>query len=199
MKTDKKATRRCLTHVVAAALLCLFAVGASAVAVNVQSDKAAERAAKIEGLRSVLRDEGLRKSDPGRVYKAIEELGREKATEAIPELVQLLSFEKEVDTSAGDFHIVTIGERYPAAGALYQIGEDALPALVQVVGTEDEDSLAGRNALYSIDAILVRKSPADAVNFLEGEASRAASPEAALRLSKAADKTKRLLIKKPTP
>lgn len=199
MKTDKKATRRSLTYVIVAALLCLCAVGASAISMSVQNDKAAERAAKIARLRSVLRDEGLRSADPERVHKAIEELGREKAAEAIPELVQLLTFERQVDTSAGDFHIITLSERYPAAGALYQIGEDALPALVQVIETEGEESVASQTALYDINAILIRKNPADAVSFLEGAAARAASPEAALRLSKAADKTKRLLIQKPTP
>ena len=200
MITDKKASQHSLTYVTVTALLCLFTIGVSAFSgKNVQSDKAAERAAKIVELRSVLHNEQLRKAEPERVYKAMEELGREKADEAIPELIQLLTFEKQLGPDLGDFRITTPSARYPAVSALYEIGESALPALIEVIETQDEDSVASQNALYSINAILVRKSPADAINFLEGAAARSTSTKAALRLSKAADKTKKLLTKKLIP
>lgn len=198
MEGIKKAVRRPLTYLSVGLLLCLCALGVSAISgKNTQYNRPAERAAKIAELRARLRDPQARVGDPERVADAIEKLGRERAKEAIPELIELLTFEREVNTEMGEFRIITLGARYPATSALFEIGEAALPALIGVVETHEEDSLASRNALYSI-SLIFRNDAAGAVNALQAAAARASSPEEARRLSKGAEGLRRAL-KRPAP
>lgn len=191
MKRIKETRGRQRPYFAVGILLCLCVIGVGAISRNnTQHDRAAERVAKIAELRATLRDKHARANDPARVANAIEKLGREKAVEAIPELIELLTFEKEVNSEMGEFRIVTTGARYPAASALFEIGEATLPALIHVVEAEGEDSLASRNALYSISAIY-RKDSDGAVKFVEEAAARASSPEGSRRLLKAAEGLRR--------
>lgn len=148
-------------------------------------------------LITVLRDEQLRKREPELVAKAIERLGDIKSVEAIDDLVHLLTFIRNIqpervgDVIVGEHFITTFG-RYPAAGALFRIGKASLPALIEVVETEQADSLAGENAIYTVTQIF-RDAPLEGVEYLRDAAAKASSTQAAQRLSDAAKKMKRLL------
>jgi hypothetical protein len=85
-----------------------------------------------------------------------------------------------------EIHTITPGERYPAAGALMEIGRPCLPAVVKVVAQNASDSLESRNAL-EIVRVLFRYDLAGGVDYLNEAAEKASSPEAAKRLRKAAE------------
>lgn len=147
-------------------------------------------------LLTILRDEQIREREPERVIKAIEHLGQMKSIAAIDDLVQLLTFKqsfpwknRNLDIVEED-HPITPLSRYPAAGALFQIGKPALPALIKVIETEETGSLAGENAIYTVTQIF-RDSPTKGVEYLRDAAANASSPQAARRLSGAAARVKR--------
>ncbi len=194
MKMNRKnqATNRFLIYMpVIVILFCLVAVGASTIArKGAQHNKPDKRAAKVAELRAILHDEQLHKDDPKRVLEAIRQLGDERAVEAVPELVQHLGFERMFTWQEEAIEVITMGRQYPAISALFQIGEDALPALIGFIESNDENSLASKNATYTVFAIF-RKQPTEGVKLLENAAARAASPQAALRLNKAAERNKK--------
>jgi len=118
---------------------------------------------------------------------AIRRLGELRAVEAIPDLISLLGFrythrrEREGGprvVRARDF------SRYPAADALAEIGNPALPSLVEVVETREFDSMESRNARYAI-RLIFRYEPEKADEFFQNAAAKAPSAKAAERLRKA--------------
>jgi hypothetical protein len=183
--------RSIITALVALALLSLGAEGTSKL--KLQSNGENQEQAE---LLTILRDEHLREHQPERVAKAIERLGEMKSVGAVDQLVQLLTFRRtfpwennNLDVIQEDHPVTPLG-RYPAAGALFQIGKPALPALIKVIETEETGSLAGENAIYTVTQIF-RDSPARWAEYLKDAATRASSPQAARRLSGAAKKVKR--------
>jgi hypothetical protein len=79
-----------------------------------------------------------------------------------------------------DFYaeITSIGtdRRYPATGALFQIGRPALPALIKVIETHESSSLESENAIYTVEGIF-REALAEGTKYLREAAVRALSPE----------------------
>jgi HEAT repeat protein len=168
--------------------MALFAV-ASACAPSRAPDESS--AATVENLRMVLQDTELRQREPDRVVKAIQKLGRLRAAEAIPDLVNLLGFrywrdweKKPGPVRMGGRHLIYVGTRYPATEALVEIGKPALPALLEVVETREFDSIESKNARYTIRMIF-RGEPPKADDFLKEAAAQASVPEAKRRLLKA--------------
>jgi len=154
-----------------------------------QSDK------EIQELLATIRDQAVRNSQPERVAKAIQRLGKLRATEAIEDLCALLAFrvywpwerDPTVPISAG---IITAAQTYPAVGALRDMGEDSVPALITVIGKHEPTSLETRNALEVI-VFLSRYKRSEYVTLLKDAAAKATSPQAADRLGKAAEELQR--------
>ena len=149
---------------------------------------------KVEKLLSTLRDKRLRESDPTRLVEAIQQLGRMKAAAAIADLVDLLTFRRTWpwETPGGpidEIHTITPAGRYPAVGALMEIGKPSVPAVTKVIEEKASDSLEVANALEVVRFIFRERPPA-AVEYLQGAAAKAASTETAERLRKAAEKLK---------
>src|SRR5262249_47460481 len=131
--------------------------------------------------------------DPDRLVRAIERLGELQAVAVAHDLAQLLTFrqtfywEKNPKISEGNY--TSPLSRYPAAGALFMIGKASLPALIKVIEMEKSGSFASENALYTIGQ-LFRDAPPEGVEYLTEAAAAASSPQAANRISKAAEKAR---------
>ena len=48
---------------------------------------------------------------------------------------------------------ITVSGHYPATGALIQIGKASLPALIEVIATEEPATVKATNALYTLEQI----------------------------------------------
>lgn len=146
----------------------------------------------------VIQDRRMQQQEPDRFIKAIERLGEMQSEAAIPFLIKLLTFSRtfswenrKVDI-IDEEHPVTILGRYPAAGALFHIGQPALAALVRVIEVNQADSLASQNAEYTVKAIF-REDPKAGVQYLRGAADRSQAPEASKKLREAAERANRSL------
>lgn len=164
---------------------------------NSQGEK---RAAVINQLLNTLHDEQIREQEPERLVHAIQRLGQMKAVEAVEDLAKLITFRRTFpweDESLGaiqEFSVVTILSRYPAAGALYEIGPASLPVLVKVIVDQEPSSLASENAIFTIWAIF-KPDPASGVRFLRNRVEEAPTPEATERLLAAAENMKKNYLK----
>lgn len=152
-------------------------------------------------LLTVIRDEWMIQNEPDRVLQAIKRLGELKSTEAINDLTRLLTFRRTFEWEGTEraemmegIHLITPGERYPAVGALFEIGKPSLPALIEVIKTHDSNSLEGSNAWRAV-MIIFRDTPSSAVEYLRKAGAKASSPEARRRLSYAVDKASDLAKK----
>ncbi len=150
---------------------------------------------KVSQLIVILSDQKMRQDKPQHVIQAINQLGQMRSIAAIDSLVRLLTlrqdfeWEKPVDHVVLKRHPISVDGRYPAVGALIQIGKPSLPALAKVIETEEINSLASENAIYAV-GIIFRDTPSAAVEYLREAATKASTPEAAKRLSNAAEKMK---------
>ena len=152
-----------------------------------------------EKLLIVIRDKTLIETNSAKVIAAIDKLGELKVEKAVDDLAKLLTldrgkqyFDKENPPAGGIITKLTI---YPAAGALFAIGQPAVPALLKVIETEESDSLAGENALY----VLTMMNAANlerAVEILREKITTAENGEGAQRLLKAAQKIEDSIAKK---
>lgn len=153
---------------------------------------------EVERLLTIVRDERLRQSEPDRVAQAIKRLGELKSTGAINDLIRLLIFKRTFEWEACDMineiHLTTASERYPAVGALIEIGKPSLPALIDVIGAHDSNSLESRNAWEAV-MIVFRDTPTRAVTLLRKAAAKSPSPQSAQRVSYAGDKADELVKK----
>ena len=118
---------------------------------------------------------------PG-VVSAIYEAGNLKLCAAVPSLIALLALR---DPAMEDDDGLKIKFIFPASGALAEIGDCALPALVEAIKSNPIDSakshLAGRTILS-----ILREKP-KAIALLKNAASKEeTSPEGAQRLNYAA-------------
>ena len=144
-----------------------------------------------------LRDARLLKTDPAQVWQAIERLGRMKSIAAIEDLARFLalrrSFEGEqTDEAVSEISLITIGQRYPAVGALTAIGLPALPVLVMAIEKHPTGSIEADNATGAIFMIF-RDDPAGALKYLKKAKTASTSRKAARRLDYSISKTRDLL------
>lgn len=136
------------------------------------------------------------------IFAAIKTLGDKKAKEAIPELIKYLDYEKvyayKQPEYAGSVKIdgteigrtIPLEGRYPATGALFQIGKSSLPALIKVIEAEKLESLKSQNALYTIRFIF-RDDSSEAVEYLERAMKNSTTQEGQQRLLDVIEKTKK--------
>jgi predicted Zn-dependent peptidase len=142
---------------------------------------------EVKPLIQVLRDKELQKKDPDRVRQAILQLGYRGCAAAADDLAALLAFKYRFGwegTMIGLQPTFT-PTRYPATGALAQIGKASLPSLVKVIEANSPSSLMTRNAIYTVKSIY-RDHPDKAESYLREAAEKATKPESQSRLSQAA-------------
>ena len=146
---------------------------------------------EVAKLLAVLRDPDLRRSHPEQVVAAIDRLGEMHASEAVEDLVKLLTFAQKFDWESPDqkaiveIHLIHPGNRYPATSALFQIGQPALPALLKVIENDSVSSLNWQNALFTIRNIF-RDNASEGVKYLSHAAQTSADKASAERLTEAA-------------
>ena len=149
-------------------------------------------------LLAAIRDEQARGSEPEKVVSAIRELGNQKAKEAIPDLIRLLTFEdmkyKEPDEITEGFTVIGPSLIYPAAGALINIGPPSLSALVKVIEGNKTGSVESDNATYTV-MIIFREDTEQGVNYLREASRYAGSQRARLRLTRATQKAEKMFNK----
>jgi hypothetical protein len=173
-----------------------------------QSAQETPQSVEREKLLATIRDPGLRESDPDRVIQAIQRLGMMKDTEAIDDLIPLLTFrrlypeDKDPSLARDVEGSRSSARRFPAIEALALIGRPALPAVVRVLETSDPESSESRCALEVVRYIFLQVTEPDtqhpaeaflrprreAVRFLRQAASEASSTEAEERLRLAAER-----------
>jgi hypothetical protein len=130
----------------------------------------------------IIHDKEVQETDPFRVRNAMLELGERRCVAAVDDLVGLLTFRLPFSKEAKPLlQRVFTGTHYPATSALGQIGKPALPALVEVIETNDAASLESKNARWTVRAIFrFHREAAD--KFLQASSAKAATPEAKRRL-----------------
>lgn len=128
-------------------------------------------------LIGILRDKGLQKIDPDKVVHAIRELGDSKSISAIPDLIALLGFRRHYpsDDAKDDVesHPETWTGRYPAGGALFQIGEPAIPALIKVIQNRRCEEIESQVAIEAVRGIF-RDKIKEGLDDLRARGSRQA-------------------------
>lgn len=191
--------------------LCLFAMTTTPTSTGSQStaqtttaqnagSPAGDRKEEVRKLLATLRDVDLRKNHPDQVITAIRRLGELRASEAIDDLIELLTFSPlfpgEVAGPDGQPVVEFQLNRYPATGALFQIGRPALPALLRVIELNRLDSLKGQNAMDSIQNIF-RDDLAEGVKYLENAAEASLNEYSAQDLRQAAARLRHIAAQHP--
>lgn len=174
--------------------LFLLPVCLSAQAVKQADERVAAERSEVARLIKTLNDPQLRAGEPQRIVEAVKRSGELKATEAIGGLISLLSFarvfpwEKEQEEKGFVYHSSTmsLGRRYPAVSALFQIGEPALPALIDYIATDESDTTARENAAAAV-MLIHREEPQKGICYLKAAAAKSTSPVAVARLNQAAE------------
>ena len=149
-------------------------------------------------LIQTLQDQEIRETSPEKVIEAIKQVGNlgrlrfncsKKPTvsnEAIIALTNLLNFKREQkaqDDSEAivSFHPIPPEGFYPAVDALMNVGDGSLPALIEVIKSEEGYSQKSHNALYVIK-FFYRSKRQECFDYLILEASKAESEEGRQRL-----------------
>jgi hypothetical protein len=146
---------------------------------------------------ATIKNQSFRETNKEQVAEAIDKLGKLKSTEAISDLVELITFkiqpkaEVKNDFFVVEHHTITNFDRFPAMSALSQIGEPALPDLIKLIEKEDADSIASNNALEVVRAIF--KENNTALAYLQQKADESIILEGKQRLESAAGKTAELV------
>lgn len=151
---------------------------------------------EVQNLIAILKDKDAKIKTPELIYKVMEQLGRLKAQEAIPELIDCLDYKRRYEWEApeesgivNEIHTITPAGRYPAVSALFQIGKPALPLLIKVMETEESNSVRSQNALYTIQ-IIFREDITEAIEYLKKSMSKSTAQNAKIRLQTAIEKTR---------
>lgn len=106
---------------------------------------------------------------------AIRTLGRRHYEPAIPSLVKMLDFRRpltEREKQGLYLHIQSIDEIYPAANALEDLGEKALPAVLDAIKATSTSAVARANAVFVWMTVYKSESP-KGVSLLRMELDRA--------------------------
>ena len=127
---------------------------------------------------------------------ALEILGHEHAVAYIPQLVNLLTFRRTFSWEGTRFKMRPVTElgHYPAAGALFEIGKPALPALLTVAAEEKPDSLKFNNAVSTI-MLIHRDQSSQGVHFLRQAALKQVNQEHRSNLDAAVELAQTLCTK----
>jgi len=145
-----------------------------------------------------LRDRQAQSSDPIGFVRVIERLGEMRSVAAIDDLINLITFKRTLQEEAPVSPIqraLPVGTLsvYPATGALFHIGEQALPALTAVIKAGNSEALASENAFYTVMAIF-REDREAGVEYLESAANHAHSAKESKKLLQAAERAKSFVL-----
>lgn len=144
---------------------------------------------EVDKLRILVRDERLREADPKQVISAIKRLGELKAESAIDDLVGIITFKQtfsfETPDAVNEVRPITSFERYPATGALIQIGTPALPALIEVIERHKAGSIQSENSIVAVTMIF-RDNLMEGVVYLRNSSAKSPTHRASQRLVTAA-------------
>jgi hypothetical protein len=148
---------------------------------------------RIQRLIATINEDKLAKSDLPQVLEAIHELGRLRAVEAAPALVERIELRDDLKHTLDP----QMGELYPAMGALTQIGERALPAILQAIAAQERsDHFVG---LCAETVLAIRNGQKAAVlNLFKEAADRLATQgkrQEAARLTHVADRVEKAISK----
>lgn len=144
------------------------------------------QADEVRPLIHILRDRKLQKTDPEQVKQAVARLGEMRCAAAADDLAAALTFEYRFNWEGTRIRLQPIftSTRFPATGALAQIGEPALPALAKVIEANPPGSLMTRNATYTVKFIF-REAAGRAKEYLTTAAEKATSRQSRSRLRQA--------------
>lgn len=177
-----------------------FYLGDSTIAFMQQSEKKKTKTKQLdENVQKLLKElnaENILAENPEKLSKIIDELGQRRISESIPNLIKYLDVERKSKFNGGAIGLrpLPIGGDFPAVSALFQIGESALPALIEVITKEQTDLLKSKNALRTIHLIF-REDLSKAVEYLEKSMAQAETSGGKQNLQKAVEKTKDEWIK----
>ncbi len=152
---------------------------------------------KNEEIISKLSDDNLKLNHQDEFVEIFEKIGGLKIKQAIPQLLNLIDYrvEDKWENSPVGFRLISKSSKYPALGALIQIGDSSVPGLIEIIENEKADSIKSENALYAIQQIHL----ADlfkCILLLEEASTKSKFPNGSERLQIAASKTKQLLEKR---
>lgn len=157
---------------------------------------------EVQRLIEVLRNDENKTNSPQLITEVIQKLGTIGDERAVPELIKYLDFERKtklaqnqdpnllvdsVETTNWDY--LPLSSRYPAVGALFQIGKLSLPELVKVVENESIKSQKSQNAVEAIKLIF-RDDLINGIEYLEDAKVKSVSLESKQRLQLAVKKVR---------
>jgi hypothetical protein len=192
---QNKSALRTSARLSAAIFLALLFLILGVMPATAQQQSVSDADREVNHLAQIVQDEQTRQNEQEHLLHAIQRLAELGTPKAINILIDLLTYRRTFPQEQGDpnvingIHLITPAGRYPAIGALFQIGKPALPALVNVIATHESDSLRSQNATTTIMYIF-RESPAKGVEFLNQAALDAPTQEAKQRLLYATEKAK---------
>lgn len=135
---------------------------------------------------SALLSPGVRESDPDLFLESIQCLGKIQSIAAVNPLVKVLDYRRSFLWDGTSVHqLVPLVGRYPAAGALAEIGLPALPSLTLALARTDVDLQPGR-ALVDAVRIIFKNDLDKTLEYLHKAAVAAASDDEKVQLAKAA-------------
>ncbi len=154
---------------------------------------------EIKELISRLRDREMKLKSSEKTFDAMRVLGNIRCAEAAPAIAENIDLEKKFPSISKnkdsvvveDWDIVSLWKRYPAMGALLEIGKPALPELLKIIENEPADSVRSTNALITLQSIF-SMSP-EAVAYLENAETKTNTKEVRERLEIAIVRTRRKL------
>lgn len=159
-----------------------------------ESEKRLQRDQEINQFLAIIRSQSYRETNPEQVTEAIDRLGKLKAVEAIPALIEIITFkvQPKAEVKSGFFgiehHTINNFDRFPAMQALFDIGKPAFPALIEVIKKEESGSLASENAFEVLRSFFVREDSEQGIKYLRENAAEALSEDEKQRLNAAAGK-----------
>lgn len=158
---------------------------------------------EVERLLQILRDDENKEKSPQLIVETIQKLGSIGDERGIPELVRYLDYERKIELAQNQdqdlkidpvetthWDYLPLSSRYPAIGALFQIGKSSLPDLVKVIENEEAKSQKSQNALETIQLIF-RDDLSEGVKYLEDAMNISTTQEGKQRLSVAIEKTRK--------
>jgi hypothetical protein len=135
------------------------------------------------------------------LHRAVRRLGELKAVDAIPPLVKLLPFrvqpegESRNDLFVIEYHTINNADRYPAMQALFEIGDESLPSLFDVLETEECGSLRSELAFETVKSIYLKENMSKAADALNTRAAKSQSIEGRVCLESASRRMRMILNK----
>jgi hypothetical protein len=126
------------------------------------------------------------------IAHAAEQIGLHQYIPAVKTLVRYLDYRLPEDPSRAHRPVIsklpTLGTIYPVIDALFEIGQPAVPDLVEAIASSATSDTARENAVQVV-VLIYRSDVAESVRVLMRASKASPDPEASMRLYDAARKT----------